>query len=193
MPISEYVFGFGSLVHEPQLLNYLGKKEFKSGDLYHCRLKGYRRCWNIAMDNRITLPKYKYYVNADTGERPEIYVTFLNIRPYANGEVAGVLFKVGEEQLEQLDKRERNYDRIEITQLLDFEPPGTSWVYIGKYEAELRYQKGVTDNSSVISRQYYDLVYEAYNMQGQAAALDYLETTDKPIVPFMNLKIVRSS
>ena len=46
------------------------------------------------MDNRRTIPGYKYYVDPDTGERPPVHVTFLNIYPAAEGRVNGIAFPV---------------------------------------------------------------------------------------------------
>ncbi len=188
MPDSDYIFGYGSLVHVPRLKAYLGREEFEADDLFFCRLGGYRRIWNIAMDNRVNLPGYKYYVDSETGLRPDVYVTFLNIWPSSDDSIAGILFRVDAEQLASLDKRERNYRRVEITNLLDRSVQGRAWVYIGSPEAEQRFKLGFSNNTAVISQSYYDLVYEAYASLGEDSAPDYLATTDKPIVPLRNLK-----
>ena len=57
-----------------------------------CRLRGQRRGWGVAMDNRRTLPGYRYFLDPATGERPAVYVAFLDIRPDAGARVDGVVF-----------------------------------------------------------------------------------------------------
>jgi len=145
------------------------------------------------MDNRIDLPNYKYYVDRKSGKRADVYVTFLNIRPCPDESVSGVLFKVDSQQLEKLDSRERNYNRIDITQSLSIKIAGRAWVYIGKREAESRYKSGLADGSAVISQSYYEVVYNAYLTRGEHVAADYLRTTDAPSVPLMDLQVIKTA
>ena len=49
-----------------------------------CRLSGWRRGWDVAMDNARDLPGYKGYLTPD-GERPEVMVAFLDIAPHGGG------------------------------------------------------------------------------------------------------------
>src|SRR3954452_3259035 len=94
-----YVFGYGSL----------------AGALEHggsiARLRGYRRRWAVAMDNRVDLPGYKYYVDAQSGERPAVYVAYLDLEPDPDNTVNGVAFEATDVELRSLDARERNYER----------------------------------------------------------------------------------
>src|SRR5919198_5063250 len=110
------VFGYGSLTH---------------GGGTPARLHGYRRAWNVAMDNRATIPGYKYYVDA-AGRRPEVFVTFLNLVP-GDG-VDGVVFDADRAVL---DARERNYRRVDVSDALDV--PGPVYAYIGLDEAVERF------------------------------------------------------
>src|SRR3954453_15770638 len=119
--MTAFVFGYGSLVRRP--------------DGLPCNLLGHRRAWNVAMDNRRTIPGYKFYVDPDTGERPPVRVTFLSLYPAPEGRVKGVAFPcrlpppegpgngvafpVTADDLDALDRRERNYDRIHVTRLID--------------------------------------------------------------------------
>src|SRR4051794_32580383 len=97
-----FVFGYGSL------LDGAGGEP--------CVLQGFRRGWTVAMDNRRTLPGYRYFLDAATGERPPVYVAFLDIRPCAGARVNGIVFPA---DLAVLDARERNYAREDVTALLD--------------------------------------------------------------------------
>ena len=103
----EYVFGYGSLMHD-----------WLSEEYLVANITGYRRDWEATMDNATDIAGYKYYVD-ESGSRDKIrYVSFLNvsrqITPY--GTVTGLLKKVCPAQLSGLDARERNYVRIDVTQ-----------------------------------------------------------------------------
>src|SRR5215218_6013856 len=94
-----FVFGYGSLASDGGT---------------PARLHGYRRAWNVSMDNRVTIPGYKYYLD-EAGERPEVFVTFLNL--VAGDGVDGVVLEVPD--IAALDARERNYARVEVTGSID--------------------------------------------------------------------------
>ncbi|MHB8233505.1 MAG: gamma-glutamylcyclotransferase family protein, partial [Solirubrobacteraceae bacterium] len=86
-----YVFGYGSLL--PDSADNWAKQDRRM-----CRLRGYRRAWNVAMDNTQDLPGYKYYRDP-SGERPPIFVTFLNLVPAAGRNVNGIVFRVDPHEL----------------------------------------------------------------------------------------------
>jgi len=109
------------------------------------RLAGWRRVWGVAMDNRVTIPGYKYYLDP-AGARPAVHVAFLDVVPDAGAAVEGRAIEV--EDLASLDARERNYRRIDA---------GGIWVYVGLEAARARFAAGPT----VISRAYLDGVRAA--------------------------------
>ena len=125
------VFGYGSLA-DP-------------GAGRPLRLAGWRRVWGVAMDNRVTIPGYKYFLDAGGG-RPAVCVAFLDVVPDPAASVDGVVFEVA--HLAELDARERNYRRVEI---------GGIWVYLGLEAARARFAAGPT----VVSRAYLDGVRAA--------------------------------
>jgi cation transport regulator ChaC len=186
---SNFVFGYGSLVDVENLQKDLGRDLTASSDFIFCYLKGYHRCWNIAMDNRINFPDYKYYVEKETGSRPEGFVAFLNIRPHKGSSIIGILFSVSEKDLQNLDKRERNYRRVDITNLIEMPFKGKAWVYIGFEEAEKRYQEGLAQHNIFVSQSYFNSVYNAYLSLGEDALSNYVETTDALEVPVLDLKV----
>ena len=75
------------------------------------------------MDNRVTVPGYKYYLDEDGG-RPGVYVAFLAIWPEPGATSSGVMFAVDDAALAELDARERNYDRVDVSGLVDPDPGG---------------------------------------------------------------------
>ena len=53
-----FLFGYGSLVDPASLARTLGRGDWTIEDFPLARLKGYRRIWGVAMDNRVTIPGY---------------------------------------------------------------------------------------------------------------------------------------
>jgi Gamma-glutamyl cyclotransferase, AIG2-like len=133
------------------------------------------------MDNRRTIPGYKYYVDRDTGERPPIHVTFLNIYPAAEGRVNGIAFPVTVEVLDRLDRRERNYVRVEVTRLLDVDLGGTVWTYLGTEDARERFEAG----AAVVSQDYFDAIRDGFATVGGLDEFDL--STDRLTVPLRGL------
>ena len=123
------------------------------------------------MDNAVDLPGYKYYVEPD-GTRPAVKVAFVNLVPAA-GAVNGLVI---DGDPEVLDRRERNYERVEVE-------PGL-WTYIGTPDARARYEAG----PSVISSEYLELVRAGFAALGQIE--EYERTTDPPEVPVRDLRRV---
>ena len=106
------------------------------------------------MDNRKDLPGYKYYVDPQTGERPAIYVAFLDLAQDASSVTEGVVFPADADRLAQLDARERNYARVEV----EVDPPtgGTTYAYLGTPEARARFEAGRRAKSVFVARAYLD-------------------------------------
>jgi cation transport regulator ChaC len=162
-----FVFGYGSLLRRPGGIP--------------CRLLGHRRAWNVAMDNRRTIPGYKYYLDPDTGERPPVHVTFLNLYPAAGGRVNGSAFPVTKEALDELDRRERNYERIDVTRLLDADLGATVWTYLGTEAARERFAAG----AAVVAQDYFDAVRDGF---AAAGGLDEFDRSTAPLtVPLRRL------
>ena len=84
-----------------------------------CRLHDHGLDWDVAMDNREVVPGYKVYVDPETGMRPAVEVAYLSITPEPGASVDGVAFPVSDEKLAALDRRERNYVRHDVTDLVD--------------------------------------------------------------------------
>jgi len=147
-----YVFGYGSLL-EP-------------GTGTPCRLRGHRRRFGVAMDNRRTIPGYKYFLDAATGERPAVCVAFLDVVADGAAAVEGVAFEVSASALEALDARERNYRRVEVSDRLDADLGGPVWAYTGVEASRERYECAVRDGTAVVSRAYLEGVRAGFAALG---------------------------
>ena len=138
----QLVFGYGSLLAETN-----GQP---------CRLRDHRVHWGVAMDNRHVIPGYKVYLDPQTGERPPLHVAYLSITPEPGQHVDGHAFEVTDEQLEALDRRERNYDRRDVSDLVELE--GRVWAYVGSAAGRRRLEQGRRRGTAVISRGYLEKV-----------------------------------
>jgi dephospho-CoA kinase len=152
-------------------------------------LVGFRRGWGVAMDNRRDLPGYKYYTAAD-GSRPGVFVAFLDIQPSPEGAavVNGLCLPVGDAALEALDRRERNYERIDVS---DRVATGAAagfriWTYAGSAAGRDRLRQGRAAGAAVIDANYVDDVEVAFASLGEAEQSSCsvsLDPGDLPVVP----------
>ena len=145
--MNAYVFGYGSLVAE--------------GEGCHvATLHGRRRVWGVAMDNTVDLPGYKHYRLRSDGSRPALFVAFLDLVADPACSVTGICLPVDAPRLAELDDRERNYVRADVTQLIGG-ARGKVWAYTGSDEGMTRLREGVGAGSAVVSRDYRDAVLAA--------------------------------
>lgn len=176
-----WIFGYGSL---------LGFEPFRTVDGARptpAVLRGYRRGWSVAMDNSRRIPGYKAFVDPQSGEQPAVFVTFLNIESAAGAWLNGVLFPVPESELDRLDARERNYDRREVTPLVDADVGAPVWAYVGSDGGRRRYEAGRAQGTAVISAQYLAGVEADFASFGPAMLETFRSTTDPPDVPVLPL------
>jgi len=138
-----FVFGYASLV-----------AELAGGHV--ARLRGRRRVWGVAMDNTRDLPGYKSYRLRSDGSRPAVFVAFVDIEHDPASAVTGVCAAVDAADLAALDDRERNYDRIDVTAVIDGCPPGRVWTYRGSDAGRARLREGRARGTAVVSRDYLD-------------------------------------
>jgi hypothetical protein len=162
MESDAFVFAYGSLVDDARGVP--------------ARLHGWRRGWDVAMDNRQTLAGYRYFLD-ESGRRPEVFVTFLDISETAGGRVAGMVFPAGD--LAALDARERNYARVDVTGAVDH--PGRIFAYVGLPEARARRHAG----EAVVWAAYLERVRAGFSAHGVA----FEEPVDLPVVALREVRV----
>jgi len=177
-----YVFGYGSLSSSG---SGPGVSEGVPATLH-----GWRRDWGVAMDNTRDLPGYKHYLTA-AGERPALFVAFLDIRPDARARVNGVAFPVGPRELATLDERERNYERVEVGVGLDLQLDGPVWAYAGRQAARERRQRGLSSGCLAIPRAYHDEVRRGFAVLGPDALSEFDATTAPLPCALVDLRVIR--
>ncbi len=144
---SEFVLGYGSLAAEHDGCPV-------------AVMRGWRRVWGAAMDNRVDIPGYKSYRLRSDGSRPAAFVCFLDIEPDPGGVVTGVCMPVDASGLRELDDRERNYERVDVSAAIA-SGPGRVWAYAGSAAGRARLREGLARGNAIISRDYRDAALAA--------------------------------
>ena len=174
MPASnptQYVFAYGSLVRDLADGEELARRA--------AHLRDHRRAWNVAMDNSVSLPGYKYYLDAKDSSRPEVFVTFLNLVAAPGQRVNGMLVPVSAQELVELDRRERNYTRREVTTSIEQAAEGWRvWSYFGKPVACRRFAAGMRAARAVIDESYLERVRTGFEALSDDALLEFEQSTD---------------
>ena len=181
----QFVFAYGSLVTPPGL----APRRSWSAHGFVADLFGFRRAWGVAMDNRRDLPGYKYYTDA-RGRRPEVFVTFLDVRPSARADstVNGLCVPVDDARLAALDQRERNYHRVDVSDhvRVDGAEGVRVWTYVGSPEGRDRLRSGLAAGTAVIDAHYLQAVRDGFARLGadeHRACTSSLAPGALPVVP----------
>jgi hypothetical protein len=170
----QFVFGYGSLA-----------ADLAGGHV--AELRGYRRVWGVAMDNRVDLPGYKHYRLASDGSRPPVCVAFLDLVADAGAATRGVCVPVDEAQLPALDRRERNYDRADVTGAVPA-ARGTVWAYVGTGAGRTRLRRARDGGRAVVSRAYLERTRAAFATLGAAALAEFERTAALDGLPVWDLE-----
>jgi hypothetical protein len=170
-----WVFGYGSLVQDG------GRHDRRA------LLPGHRRVWGVATDNLRAIPGYKMYLRRSDGIRPAVYVAFLDLERAPKGEVNGTVRRVSTMELELLDKRERNYDRIDVSGLLEgVEDP--VWTYVGSAAGRERLRRGRSEGRAVISRDYLQRVHAGFRALGEEEHRRFVASSELDGLPVWDLE-----
>jgi hypothetical protein len=157
----EFVFGYGSLA---ALADGVVPSRTPHAQGFVCDLRGYRRQWGVAMDNRRDLPGYKHYTD-ELGRRPAVFVCFLDIEVEPRGSVNGLCVPVDGPRLAALDERERNYERVDVSSSVDA-GGARVWAYVGARASRLRMRWAVAAHRAVIDAEYLETVADGFAALG---------------------------
>jgi hypothetical protein len=174
----DYVFGYGSLARD--LL----------ADVAIVRLHGFRRAFGVAADNSEEIAGYKRYRLSGDGSYPDLFVAFLDIFEDDASSIGGVLAPVDPATLADLDRRERNYDRIDVTAAIDSPPDGRVWAYRGSPDGRARLASGVAAGTAVVQRSYLEHVEDGFRRLGAGAHADFVATSNLDHLPLLDLERV---
>lgn len=176
--MTDYVFGYASLV------------AFEDAGALPGRLRGFRRYWGVAMNNWEGGKGVKHWLDRETGERPRIRVAYLDIYEQAGLAVNGLALPVDAERLVALDRREVNYERVEVTEAFEGAASGRVFTYIGLDAACERCRQGTAAGDVFVSRDYAAAVRRAFECLGPDALAEFNRTTDPLPFPERDLRMI---
>ena len=179
-----YVFGYGSLLDPALPTRVVGPAV----------LRGHRRVWGVAMDNRESIPGYKRYVDGD-GVAPAVCVVFLDLVPDPGASVNGAVIEVDDALAPGLDRRERNYARVDVGADAGLEGAGAAvggpvWAFVGRSVGRARCARAREEGIAVVSRAYLARVRADFASFGPAMLEEFDRTTAAPGVPVAELRRV---
>ena len=150
-------------------------------------LRGRRRGWGVAMDNRVDVPGYKHYRLRADGSRPAVCVAFLDLFADAAACTHGMCVPVEDAQLPAIDRRERNYERVDVSTAVS-PARGTVWAYVGSAAGRRRLRRAREHGAAVVSGDYLERTRAAFASLGAAALADFEATAALGDLPVWDLE-----
>lgn len=179
-----WVFGYGSLVSPDSFGHTLGRRPRLGIDFFEAEITGYGRRWNygsLRSTGRAT---------DHTGTIREWAIIALGVTPAAGETVNGTVGWVDHDELVGLDRRERHYDRVDVSSLATVhgEVDGPIVTYVPRPEAIERYTQARDRGEAAVDRRYFDLVDRAFAELGEDRRQRYHATTEAPGIPILALQ-----
>lgn len=174
----DYVFGYASLV------------AIEDAGALPGRLRGFRRYWGVAMNNWEGGEAVKHWLDPETGERPSIRVAYLDIYGQAGAAVNGLALPVDADRLAELDAREINYRRVDVTAAFEGDGSGRVFAYVGLDAARERCRRGIEEANAFVSRDYAAAVRCVFERLAPGALAEFDRTTDPVPFPERDLRVV---
>ena len=184
-PSIDYVFGYGSLVE-------LGEPLVKDGRVFPAvpgRLRGFRRFWGAAMNNWEATEGEKHFLDPDSGLKPRIKVLYLDIEAETGSTVNGLAIPVDAARLAELDLREINYRRIDVSTAFEPTVPQRVFTYVATEAARDRCRDETSDAAIYVSREYVDRVRRAFAALGPGELAEFERTTEPLRFPKRDLEL----
>jgi len=138
------------------------------------------------MDNSADLPGYKHYLLRSDASRPGVFVAFLDLVQDAGCAVNGVVRPVDETDLSELDRRERNYERVDVSDGIEA-ARGTVWAYVGSPAGRARLRGARGAGIAVVSRDYLADVRAGFAALGAEQLAGFERSSELEGLPIMQL------
>jgi len=169
---NNYVFAYGSLLNRKSLKRTL--KNAEEVEITPASLNGYSRDWEVAKSNLALEKNQRLRVREKNGKIVDFAgaIRFANIKKVrSDASVTGAMFPVSLKDLFELDMREKNYIRVDVTNLIkpykSTDLHGAKvWAYVGTFGAHKR-ANAPYDKSAVIRDQYYKTIITGYTNIGK--------------------------
>jgi cation transport regulator ChaC len=183
-----WVFGYGSLVSPESFGHTLSRVLTRGVDVHPAAVVGFGRRWNYGVMTTIGES------DEPDGTRRSWTVVALGITASEHETVNGVVAWVTDDELDALDRRERNYDRVDvsdrITVAVDRSPVdrGPVVTYVPRAEPIEWYEAARDHGTAAVERRYWDLVDAAFTELGPDEHRRYHATTPPPDVPIVAMR-----
>jgi cation transport regulator ChaC len=181
----DYVFGYGSLVEFTEPL----VTEGRVFPAVPGRLRGFWRFWGAAMNNWEATEAEKHFVDPESGLKPRIKVAYLDIEEREGSSVNGLAIPVDAARLAELDLREVNYSRIEVSSAFVPAISHRIFTYVGTDAARDRSRLETSDAAVHVSRQYVNRIKVAFSALGPDQLAEYERTTEPLRFPERDLEL----
>lgn len=187
MNTDTWIFGYGSLVSPASMATTIGR-DVAAGDVAVADLRGYGRRWNYG-SLHMRGDWHHHGVSVTQGT-----VVALGLVVADSESCNGVIVRVTADEVEQLDWRERDYDRTDVTERVRLDDgthagrAGRVMTYVPRPSAIERYEEARDRRQAGIRRSYRDLVIAAFGGLG-AGHLARYETTPAPDVPVVDMTL----
>lgn len=187
-----WIFGYGSLVSPASMATTIGRT-VAAEDVAVAHLDGYGRRWNYGS---MHLRGDWHHEGVDVTEG---LVVSLGLVAADTETCNGVIVRVTANELAQLDWRERDYQRTDVTDLIrlddvqqdhqhDRKRVERVMTYVPRPSAVERYEAARDRSQAAIRRSYWDLVSAAFAGLGQDHLARYT-ATPSPDVPVLDVTL----
>lgn len=179
--MNTWVFGYGSLVSAASTAETIGRVVDTEIEYGAATLVDFGRRWNYgSLRQRATW-------QGPHGRVEGGIVVSLGIEAAAGERTNGSVVRVDAVELERLDRRESDYDRVEVTSLITsasvLPSDAVVMTYVPRSSAIERYVRSRDERRAAVRRGYVDLVRQAFADLGPAELDRYEATTPEPDVP----------
>ncbi|WP_040493082.1 gamma-glutamylcyclotransferase family protein [Ilumatobacter nonamiensis] len=187
-----WIFGYGSLVSPVSLESTIRRPVSLGSGMFIAELTGYQRAWNYG-----SAVQRGDWTRDDGSSISGGLVVSLGLVADADESINGVVFSVNDDELAELDWRERAYDRVDVTDRVTLIPPtadgeldDTVAVYVPRRVAIERYEEHRDAGTAGVRKSYWDLVDDAFGELGPDH-LDWYRRTPPPDVPVVDIRLDR--
>jgi cation transport regulator ChaC len=180
-----WVFGYGSLVSPVSFGVTLGRDPRPGVDFFEAELAGFGRRWNYGVMHT------EGTTVDDRGVEQAWTIVALGLVAAQDETVNGIVGWVDDVELVALDRRERHYDRVDVTALATVHGGGVSGeivTYVPRPEAQRHHEAARDLGRAAVEQRYWDLVDDAFAALGAGHRERYHATTPTPDVPVLELQ-----
>lgn len=186
------IIAYGSLISLPSMEETLGHKH--SGPIREVHLRGYERVWtcvrpfNDPQAIAAGAKRIDAHFLRGTERVPIIGAAELNIYPKKKGRINGILYLINNEELLSLDKRERGYRRVDVTDRIEefrFRG-GKVYVYEGLPRSPVA--SSADKGTYILIKELLDLVTGACDLRGKEFRDEFDKSTKPHAFPILSYK-----